>query len=309
MPARQPFTALCRAATRRPTTGRADLHVHTTHSDGTYSPAQVVDLARRSGLTALAITDHDTLAAFAEARALGSSTLEIVPGVEITAEYRGRELHLLAYFVRPEDVPLTTALARLREHRVARFWDMVERLRGHGVALDEETVRAQAGVGVLGRRNLAVLLERAGRVGSVREAFTKYLSDSGRVALPKLRLPVHEAIDLVRGAGGVAAWAHPSYDCNRETLAELSGWGLGAVEAAYPAHRAGRGRELRALAAAAGLAISGGSDCHGPEPVRRAIGVCSVSADELAELRNRAMTQDRMPILSGRAGQDRHPIL
>jgi predicted metal-dependent phosphoesterase TrpH len=133
-------------------------------------------------------------------------------------------------------------------------------------------------------------LERIGRVGSVREAFTRYLSDSGRVNMPKLRLPVHEAIELVRGAGGVAAWAHPSYDCNRETLAELSNWGLAAVETDYPAHRACRGRELRELAAAAGLAITGGSDCHGPEPARRTIGACSISADELAELRNRAAT-------------------
>jgi 3',5'-nucleoside bisphosphate phosphatase len=289
MPARQPFTALCRAATRRSTTGRADLHVHTTHSDGTYTPAQVVDLARRSGLAALAITDHDTLAGFRETQTIAGAHLEIVPGVEITTEYRGRELHLLGYFVRPDDGPLTAALARLREHRVGRFWEMVARLRGHGVALDEETLRVQAGTGVLGRRNLAVLLEQAGRVGSVREAFSRYLSDTGRVTLPKLRLPVCEAIELVRGAGGVAAWAHPSYDCNREALAELSDWGLGAVEAEYPAHRAGRGRELRQLAAECGLAITGGSDCHGPEPARRAIGASTVSADELAELRSRAM--------------------
>jgi predicted metal-dependent phosphoesterase TrpH len=266
------------------------LHIHTTHSDGIYTPAQVVELARRSGLAAVAITDHDTLAGIPEARAAAIVHLEIVPGVEITAEYRDREFHLLGFFVRPDDGPLTAALARLREHRVGRFWDMVARLRRDGVALDEDTVREHAGSGVLGRRNLAVLLERQGRVGSVREAFTRYLGDSGRVALPKLRLPVREAIELVRGAGGVAAWAHPSYDCDRETLAELSSWGLGAVEAEYPAHRAGRGRELRELAAACGLAITGGSDCHGPEPARRAIGACTVSAVELAELRNRATT-------------------
>src|SRR5919204_1659059 len=101
MPARQPFTALCRAAARNPGTGRADLHIHTTYSDGLYTPAQVVDLARRSGLAAIAVTDHDTLRGVPAARAAASgSGLEVVPGVEISAAYRGRELHLLGYFVR-----------------------------------------------------------------------------------------------------------------------------------------------------------------------------------------------------------------
>ena len=288
MPARQPFTALCQAAARPVTSGRADLHVHTTHSDGTYTPAQVVELARRSGLAALAITDHDTLAGVSESQALAGSHIEIISGVEITAEYRARELHLLGYFVRQDDAPLNAALANLRVHRGKRFWDMVERLRDQGVSLNTDDLRQQVGTGVLGRRNLAVLLARAGRVGSVREAFLCYLGDDGRVTLPQVRLPVGEAIAFVRGAGGVAAWAHPSYDCNRESLAELSSWGLAAIEADYPAYRPGRSRELRALAAALGLAVTGGSDCHGPDQPRRAIGACGVSATELAILRGKA---------------------
>src|SRR5437764_4478862 len=98
MPARQPFTRLCQLAARPPAAGRADLHLHTTHSDGEYVPAQVVDLARRSGLAAVALTDHDTVGGIAAARAAAGSGLEVVPGVEISAEYDGRELHLLGYF-------------------------------------------------------------------------------------------------------------------------------------------------------------------------------------------------------------------
>jgi predicted metal-dependent phosphoesterase TrpH len=288
MPAGQPFTALCRAASRPSSAGRADLHVHTTHSDGSYTPAQVVDLARRCGLSALAVTDHDTLSGFQETQTAAGNRLEIISGVEITTAYRSRELHLLAYFVRPGDAALTAALDELRRHRDQRFWDMVERLRGRGVALDEGELRRDAGVNVLGRRNLAEALVRSGCVGSVREAFSRYLGDRGQVSVPKMRLPVREALVLVRGAGGVAAWAHPSYDCSQETLAELAGWGLGAVEAEYPAHRAGRGRELRGLARACGLGITGGSDCHGPDEPRRAVGSCTVSADEVAALRLRA---------------------
>ena len=120
---------------RPPHAGRADLHVHTTHSDGDYTPAQVVELARRSGLAAVAITDHDTLGGVAgRAGAASGSALEVIAGVEITAEYGGRELHLLGYFVRPDDEALQAALQRLREHRAGRFREMVERLRRCGVS-------------------------------------------------------------------------------------------------------------------------------------------------------------------------------
>jgi hypothetical protein len=160
MPAGQPFTALCQLAARGPHAGRADLHVHTTHSDGTYTPAQVVDLARRAGLSALAVTDHDTLAAVPLLRAAAGPDLEIVPGVEITAEYRARELHLLAYFVRTEDGPLTAALEAIRRHRVERFGEMVERLRRRGVSIQEEDVRPPEASDAPGRRHLAELLVR-----------------------------------------------------------------------------------------------------------------------------------------------------
>src|ERR1043166_7872936 len=129
MPARQPFTSLCQLAARsNRSAGRADLHLHTTFSDGTYTPAQVLDLARRSGLCAIAVTDHDTLdgVALAQQAALGSD-VEVVPAVEISAEYRGGELHLLGYFVRLDDQPLQAALRRLRDARAGRFWEMVER--------------------------------------------------------------------------------------------------------------------------------------------------------------------------------------
>src|SRR5579885_37674 len=133
MPARQPFTALCRAAARTRSHGRADLHLHTAHSDGRYTPAQVIELARRSGLSAVALTDHDTLGGVTEARAAATgSAVEVVAGAEITCEWRGKELHLLAYFVRP-DAPLVAALDRLCRHRADRFNDMVERLRACGV--------------------------------------------------------------------------------------------------------------------------------------------------------------------------------
>ncbi len=286
MPTRQPFTTLCRAAARPRSAGRADLHVHTTHSDGAYTPAQVVELARRSGLAAVAVTDHDTLAGVGPAREAAAGTgLEVVPGVEISAEYGGHELHLLAYFVDVSDPGLSAALDRLCAHRAERFWDMVERLRGCGVSLDEGVVRARAGSGALGRRHLAELLVEGRQVGSVREAFVRYLGDRGRATVAKVRLPVREALALVRDAGGVAGWAHPSAACTPEAVRELRGWGLGALEVDYPGCRAARSRELRAVAADLGLAVTGGSDCHGPGDYRRDVGARGVTAEELAALR------------------------
>ncbi len=284
MPVRQPFTALCQAVAAR-STGRADLHLHSMHSDGLYTPAQLVELAARSGLAAVALTDHDTLGGIAAARAaVRRQPVEVIAGVEITAEYRGKELHLLGHFVRPDDPPLLAALDRLRAHRSGRFHDMVERLRGFGIHLSEEDLPAADGA--LGRRHLAHLLVEKRRAGTVQEAFARYLRDDGRVAVPKLRLPVAEAIALVRGAGGVAAWAHPSYDGTREALVELRGLGLQAVEAYYPAYRPGRVRQLREWAAELGLAVTGGSDCHGPGQPRRSVGACTVSRQELERLRN-----------------------
>jgi predicted metal-dependent phosphoesterase TrpH len=283
MPAGQPFTALCQLAARGPFAGRVDLHIHTTHSDGAYTPAQVVDLACRAGLSALAITDHDTLGGVPAARAAAGSSVEIVAGVEITAEYRQRELHLLGYFVALDHAGLTTALEDIRRHRVLRFREMIERLRGRGVSLEEDEQRVQGKPEALGRRHLAEMLVRARRVATVREAFARYLGDRGGVAVPKKRLPVAEALALVRAAGGVAAWAHPSYDCTQEQLSELRALGLGAVETEYPDVRRSRSLELRGWAEQLSLAVTGGSDCHGPG--RRCVGSCTISAADFARLR------------------------
>src|SRR5437588_9221654 len=165
MPARQPFTALCQAMAQPRHTGRADLHIHTTHSDGTYTPAEVIDLARRSGLAAVAVTDHDTLGGVppAKAAAVGSG-VEVIPGAEITTEYRGRELHLLGYFVQLDDPALTAGLERLRVHRLGRFREMVERLRGCGVSFKELEVWRPLESSTLGRRHLAMLLVEARQV-------------------------------------------------------------------------------------------------------------------------------------------------
>jgi 3',5'-nucleoside bisphosphate phosphatase len=298
MPARQPFTELCQlaaqAALPRPGADRADLHLHTTHSDGDYTPRQVVELALRAGLCALAVTDHDTLAGVEPTRfAAGGTRLEVVTGVEISTEFQGRELHLLGYLVSLDDAPLAAALEHLRENRIGRYQEMVDRLRDQGVQLPEEETRGGAAGHALGRRHLAEALVRAGKTSTVREAFSRYLHDGARAVVPKALLPVAEAISLVREAGGVASWAHPPERCTLADLAALQEMGLGAVEAEYPGFRASRVKSLRTWAETLGLAITGGSDCHGPGSADRTVGARSISRAELEELRGRCQAVAR----------------
>jgi 3',5'-nucleoside bisphosphate phosphatase len=287
MPAGQPFTRLCQQLSRAPFFGRVDLHAHTTASDGTYSPGELVEVARRSGLSALAVTDHDTCAGVPAARAAAAGALEVCAGVEITAEYRTKELHLLGFFIELAYEPLQQALAHLRSDRVGRFWEMVRRLEVMGIHLPTAELASHPEGSTLGRRHLAELLVKAGRVATIREAFQRYLGDTARATVAKKRLPVADAIALVRGAGGVAAWAHPSYDCTTEALQELGALGLHAIEVEFPSCRAGRGKELRRLAAEYGLAVSGGSDCHGPGLPRQAVGACGISHAEYLSLKQR----------------------
>jgi 3',5'-nucleoside bisphosphate phosphatase len=283
MPAGQPFTLLCQAAARPKLSGRADLHIHTTVSDGTYTPAQIVELARRSGLVAVALADHDTLAGVAPARAAAADwNLEVIAGVEISTEHEGRHLHLLGYFVDPEDAGLLAFLQQLQQQRQARFWEMVERLKHCGVSLDEEGVREQIGTASLGRRHLAQVLVQQGKASTIREAFQRWLRDGGRVPAARPALPLAQAIERVRQAGGVAALAHPSYDWTLNELARLRELGLGGIEADYPGFRPSWIRQLREWAKELGLAVTGGSDCHGPE---RELGAGSITADELEGLR------------------------
>ena len=281
MPARSPFTQLCQAALTPPKSDRVDLHMHSTASDGRYTPAQVVDVARRTGLAAIALTDHDTLAGFAPARLAAGDRLEVIPAVELSCEHAGREVHLLAYFVRPDDGPLNQALDRMREHRVGRYAEMVAKLAKLGVNVPE----APASDASLGRRHLAEALVHAGKVGTVRDAFQRYLEDGGPADVPKLRLELAEAIALVHSAGGVTSYAHPMPRVDRHELATLAAIGLQAVEAEYPGFRNSRIAALRQWAGELGMATTGGSDCHGPEDHRRTIGMKTISIEELARLR------------------------
>jgi 3',5'-nucleoside bisphosphate phosphatase len=299
MPAGQPFTRLCQQlAHLRAESNRADLHLHSCHSDGAWSATEIVARAARRGLGAIAITDHDACSGIAEAQSAAQScypAMEIVPGVEITCEHHGREMHLLGYFFQIDDANLNIALAKLREHRLQRFQEMVARLPALGVTADRQAVESRIAAGrALGRFDVAALLVQSGKARSVTEAITRFLRDGGPVIVPKRCLPVAEGIRLVRQAGGVCSWAHPPVDLTLEAALELREMGLNAIEAEYPAFTRTTSLRLRELANASGLGVSGGSDCHGPTPTTRAIGTRAISRVDLEKLRQLHFSMEKL---------------
>ncbi len=269
--------------------GGADLHVHTTHSDGACSPCEVVVAAARVGLSALAITDHDTTSALAvarpEARRWG---VELIAGVELSCEHRGRELHLLGYFFREDDPSLSEALEHLRAGRARRLETMAARLRDLGLRVDLEAVRRAFPRAAVGRRHLAEYLARTGQVADVREAFRRFLGDGRPADVEKTRLDVLQAIELVGRAGGVAALAHPPHDFGESAIRPLADAGLGAIEVDGPGRSRSLGRRLEAIAERLGLVGVAGSDFHAADRPGRWVGAIMTEPQVLEQLRNRA---------------------
>jgi predicted metal-dependent phosphoesterase TrpH len=290
---REPFTALCRQLAGLRSARRADLHAHTTASDGEYTPSQLVALARQANLTAIAVTDHDTLAGIPEAadtaRGLTHPGVEVVPGVEITADLDGREVHLLGYFVRTDHAELNATLGRLCLRRRERFRDYLGTLAADGIVIPDDRARLVEGASAsLGRRHVAGLLLACGVARSRNEAFGRFVGPlTGRV-IPKERVSVADAIALVHAAGGAAGLAHPPADLADDVFRRLREWGLDALEVEYPWGRSSPAGRLRELADRFGFVVTGGSDCHGPEPAHRRVGSHVVAADQLARLRDRA---------------------
>jgi len=288
MPRRSPFTSLGSqlAALARPR--RADLHLHTTKSDGEFTPLEVAAFAEQAGLAAIAVTDHDTLAAVDAVRSEVAEKLEVIAGVEISAAFRDREVHLLGYFIRTDHAELNAALARVCDRRRDRFRDYVAKLADRGHRVPEDRVKQIEEVTPsLGRRHIATLLVECRITHSRTEAFHRFLGPLRGEVMPKVLVPVEEAIHLVHAAGGVASLAHPSAELDDDAFRTLAGYGLDGIEVEYPWGRNSRTAALRDVARRFGFAVSGGSDCHGPDPSHRRIGSHGINPDELAALRGR----------------------
>jgi 3',5'-nucleoside bisphosphate phosphatase len=248
---------------------RIDLHLHTTHSDGSLSPTEVLRLAHKARVTALAITDHDIVSSIPEAMAVGAELgIEIIPGVEISSCVGASELHILGYCIRWQDPGLNQRLAALRESRHTRNPQIIERLRSLGLDITYEEVRTLAGTDSVGRPHIARLLMDKKYVTSAKDAFNLYLAE-GRPAYVARELPQPaDAIAWIRAAGGVAVLAHPTWakvsgEGLFTLLKTLKMGGLGGIEVHYSTHSKRQTTEYLDLAKRLDLLVTGGSDFHG----------------------------------------------
>ena len=275
-----------------------DLHAHTTASDGSLSPAELVHLAVSCGLGALGVTDHDTLAGLPEALESASGCgIELVPGVELSVEYPGH-FHLLGYLFDPAYAPLDDRLRYLRDHRASRNVRMLEKIQECGLPITLEDVRAEAGGEVLGRPHMAKALVRKGIVDSVKEAFNRYLADGRPCHVPKAKLTPEEGIALIRAAGGVPVMAHPftlKMDPEKleAELCRLKECGLGGIECYYSQHSPDQQNLFLGIARRLDLVATGGSDFHGDTKPHVHLGVVTGGGPASLELLDRLKAERR----------------
>lgn len=242
-----------------------DMHVHTVHSDGRWSPMQLAEMARRTGLAGIFFTDHDTIispAALAVAsRGFG---VELFPGVELSTEYGGRGLHLLGYSFDADHEGLLSLCRRLQCQRRQRWWQMVEILRDRKIRFDEPRLARIASLSTPGRLHLARELVHLRAARSIRGAFSQHLS--GLEIQVRAAAPIEEAIDTLHAAGGIAVLAHPPALLTKETWTGLAERGLDGIEIGHPSIRGTHRRFLQTVAEQHQFLTTAGSDYHGDEP-------------------------------------------
>jgi predicted metal-dependent phosphoesterase TrpH len=259
-----------------------DLHSHSTASDGAATPSALVLAARQAKLSAIALTDHDTVGGLRDAIAAAEgSDLRVVPGVELSAVDAAGETHVLGLHLSNLD-SLDARLAELREMRRTRAERIVQRLNALGVRVTMDDVLEQAAGGAIGRPHVARALIANGWAGDIRTAFDRYLGAGRPAFVPKDRLSLADAIGMVHRAGGIAVLAHPGTSATADRLKALIALGLDGVEVRHPSHDDAEIGRILALTERLGLLPSGGSDWHGQPDGARALGAMRVPADWLA---------------------------
>ncbi|MFD7033792.1 PHP domain-containing protein [Streptomyces sp. NPDC059917] len=288
---------------------RIDLHAHSTASDGTDTPAELVRNAAAAGLDVVALTDHDTVGGYAEAIAAVPQGLTLVTGAELSCRLDGIGLHMLAYLFDPTEPELSRERELVRDDRVPRARAMVGALQELGVPITWEQVARIAGDGSVGRPHIATAMVEAGVVASVSDAFTpQWLADGGRAYARKHELDPFEAIRLVKAAGGVTVFAHPLAlkrgQCVPEAaIVELAAAGLDGVEVDHMDHDPATRARLRGLAGELGLLTTGSSDYHGSRKTCR-LGEFTTDPEIYGEITRRATGAFPVPGAGGRGRTD-----
>lgn len=279
-----------------------DLHIHSTSSDGTMSPVELVTFASQKGLSAIAITDHDTIDGLEEAVSAGERIgLEVVPGIELSVKFGPYNVHLLGYLFDFHQKELNIALAKIQAGRLERNKKIVAKLNSLGVPIQFSELKKKLGSGQTGRPHIAKILVQKRVVQNMDEAFAKYLGQDGLAYISRLIYPVEEAIELIKNAGGLAVLAHPlqlerAVDDLGYALNQLREMGLDGIEVYYPNHSRKFRKQLILFAEQLSLLKTGGSDYHGsirPGTTLAGGKNVSVPAELLVEMRQQLVNSNK----------------
>lgn len=242
-----------------------DLHVHTTYSDGLFTPNQVIDLAVEKGIDGIAITDHDTILGIEPAIEYSKSIdgFYVIPGIEFGCIYKDEEVHILGYFIDYKSSDIIDISEELRKFRVLRGLEMIEKINSLGMKLSVDKVKSLSKEGYIGRPHIARALIELGHTNSIDEAFDKYLDKGKPAYAERYRLGIKETIDLIHKAHGIAILAHPGILKDKEIINYCIKAGIDGLEAIHSKHNKSEIRYLLKIGKNYGLIITGGSDCHG----------------------------------------------
>jgi 3',5'-nucleoside bisphosphate phosphatase len=267
----------------------ADLHTHTYHSDGTRPPREVIDVARAAGIEIVSISDHDNLAAYFEIKPYAEErSVTLIPGVELSCEHGGVDVHILAYAFDPLDERIEGRLARFRETRQTRGRRMVERLRSLGYNIEAARVEQLAAGGSVGRPHVARALVERGYVSSVDQAFDTLIGAGKPAYIGKERFHVDEAVSLIHSAGGLTSIAHPTlYPDHEQIVPLLLDAGVDGVEVLHPDVDEERREMYSAIARFRGKMLTGGSDDHGTVKQVKTLGTVRVPEDWIGAILER----------------------
>ena len=267
----------------------ADLHLHTNFSDGTYSPEELVAHAQRHGLSALALTDHDTIEGCPRtAVACQAASIEFIPGTELTAEQDRDELHILGYFIDIENPRFLLEIAQFQDVRQNRVREIVERLNRMNVPLEAAAVFELAKCRAPGRPHVARALVEAGLCATLDEAFERFLKKNRPAWVPKFKISAADSIELIHQAGGVAVLAHPGLNRSDGVIPAMVEAGLDGIECFHTKHSTGTSERYLALADRFRLLVTGGSDCHGMTKGKPLMGSVKLPYQHVEKLRERA---------------------